>query len=91
MGPVSMEQSLVLIPTLQVAAPPLSEVLASRAHASGALVILFIGPEGDFSKEEVAAAQAKGAVPVSLGGLTLRTETAAVAAVAMVRYAFGCP
>lgn len=43
-------------------------------------VMILIGPEGDFSQEEVDAAMANGFVPVSLGESRLRTETAAVAA-----------
>ena len=40
--------------------------------------LLLIGPEGDFSSEETAAAKAAGFVPVALGNTRLRTETAAV-------------
>ncbi|MCU0357911.1 MAG: 16S rRNA (uracil(1498)-N(3))-methyltransferase [Cyclobacteriaceae bacterium] len=40
---------------------------------------LMIGPEGDFTQEELTLAMAKGALKVSLGGYRLRTETAAVA------------
>lgn len=43
---------------------------------------LAIGPEGDFSESEVQMLVACGAVPVHLGGLRLRTETAGMAAVA---------
>ena len=43
-------------------------------------VIVLIGPEGDFSPEEVRAAIAAGFIPVSLGASRLRTETAAVTA-----------
>ena len=43
-------------------------------------VLVLIGPEGDFSEQEVADALAKGFVPVSLGNSRLRTETAAVVA-----------
>lgn len=43
-------------------------------------VIVLIGPEGDFSKEEVALAKENGFVPVSLGEARLRTETAALVA-----------
>lgn len=39
-------------------------------------VCLLIGPEGDFSQEEVAVAVDAGFQPVSLGNNTLRTETA---------------
>lgn len=40
--------------------------------------MVLIGPEGDFSKEEIAACLLNGAVPVSLGPARLRTETAVV-------------
>ena len=43
-------------------------------------IIVLIGPEGDFSPEEVRAAIAAGFIPVSLGASRLRTETAAVTA-----------
>ncbi|AGA79293.1 16S rRNA (uracil(1498)-N(3))-methyltransferase [Echinicola vietnamensis] len=50
------------------------------AKAKGAYLIL-IGPEGDFSPEEINLAKAKGFIPVSLGHSRLRTETAGLAAV----------
>ena len=43
-------------------------------------VVMLIGPEGDFTPEEVAAARAAGCLPVTLGPNRLRTETAAVVA-----------
>jgi len=43
-------------------------------------VLVLIGPEGDFSEQEVADALALGFIPVSLGNSRLRTETAAVVA-----------
>lgn len=43
--------------------------------------LVLIGPEGDFSKEEVQEAIAAGFIPVSLGESRLRTETAALVAV----------
>jgi len=44
-------------------------------------VLILIGPEGDFSKQEVDEAIATGFIPVSLGNNRLRTETAALTAV----------
>ena len=41
-----------------------------------------IGPEGDFSPEEVEMAVANGFVPVTFGESRLRTETAALYAIA---------
>ena len=43
-------------------------------------VLILIGPEGDFSKEEVQKAMSAGFIPVSLGNSRLRTETAGVVA-----------
>lgn len=49
-------------------------------------VCVLIGPEGDFSKKEVAAAIGKGFIPISLGESRLRTETAAVVACTLVNH-----
>ena len=45
---------------------------------------LVIGPEGGLAMEEIALARDKGAVTGSLGRRNLRSETAAIAAVALV-------
>ena len=47
-------------------------------------VMIMVGPEGDFSPEEIEAALAAGFEPISLGDSRLRTETAAMFAVATV-------
>lgn len=44
---------------------------------------LVIGPEGGIADEEIALARTLGAITVSLGGRNLRSETAAIAAVAL--------
>lgn len=49
-------------------------------------IIILIGPEGDFSPAEVDTAIAAGFLPLTLGTSRLRTETAAVAAVAGVYF-----
>lgn len=43
-------------------------------------VSLFIGPEGDFTLEEISEAELRGAYPTTLGDTRLRTETAALSA-----------
>ncbi len=45
---------------------------------------LVIGPEGGIADEEIALARERGAITVSLGARNLRSETAAIAAVALV-------
>ena len=41
-------------------------------------VLLIVGPEADFTEEELSKAKAQGAIPISLGSRRLRTETAGV-------------
>ena len=53
-------------------------------YEAGTDVMVLIGPEGDFSPEEVQAVTAAGFVPVTLGESRLRTETAGVMAVAWI-------
>ena len=65
---------------------PMSAALESAPGATDITVL--IGPEGDFSPEEVEAARSAGYIPVHLGSSRLRTETAAVAAAAFVYYHF---
>lgn len=52
-------------------------------------VLVVLGPEGGFSEQEAAAAEAAGFWTAGLGPRILRAETAAVAACAIVQYLFG--
>ena len=52
-------------------------------------VTLMIGPEGGLSAEEIAAAEAAGFLPLCLGPRVLRTETAALAALAVLQWQWG--
>ena len=56
----------------------------ASTYRPGSDVMVLIGPEGDFSPEEVQAATASGFVPVTLGESRLRTETAGLMAVAFI-------
>ncbi|XP_037429120.1 ribosomal RNA small subunit methyltransferase E-like isoform X2 [Triticum dicoccoides] len=58
-------------------APPVLSVLPKccSEEESG---LLIIGPEGDFTEEEVKVLKAAGAVPVGLGPCRLRVETATI-------------
>jgi 16S rRNA (uracil1498-N3)-methyltransferase len=57
-----------------------SLISAMQPLAPEAPVTVIVGPEGDFTGEERECFFGAGASPVSLGGLVLRSETAAVAA-----------
>lgn len=49
-------------------------------YKKGENVLILIGPEGDFSEQEVEKAVKHGFIPISLGNSRLRTETAALVA-----------
>lgn len=55
-----------------------------KEYRKGQDVLILIGPEGDFSKDEIRASLDAGFVPVSLGNSRLRTETAGVFACAAI-------
>ncbi|MDE5567136.1 MAG: 16S rRNA (uracil(1498)-N(3))-methyltransferase [Muribaculaceae bacterium] len=54
--------------------------LLAREYRPGSSVTVLIGPEGDFSPEEIKMTIDDGFVPVTLGDNRLRTETAALVA-----------
>lgn len=57
-----------------------------EAYQRGESVIVLIGPEGDFSEEEVAYARERGFLTLTLGEARLRTETAALYALQGVHF-----
>ena len=57
------------------------KILLKDAITPGNDALVLIGPEGDFSKDEVEKAIERGFKPISLGKSRLRTETAALVAV----------
>ena len=59
------------------------QALASNYEASSDVCIL-IGPEGDFSEEEVNLARTNQFQAISLGANRLRTETAAIVAAQII-------
>lgn len=74
--------SLKLIATLEGDTKPLCEAIHN--FSCGQIMIL-VGPEGDFTAQEVKTALEAGFIPISLGKNVLRVDTAAAAAVAFIR------
>jgi 16S rRNA (uracil1498-N3)-methyltransferase len=75
-----------LFPSLHNHSKHISDVLLKTdKHRS---VTIFIGPEGDFTPDEVESAIKHGCVPVSLGSTVLKVETAALAVVALVKFLY---
>ncbi|MBR0047588.1 MAG: 16S rRNA (uracil(1498)-N(3))-methyltransferase [Bacteroidaceae bacterium] len=60
------------------------KVALKDAVKSGEDVLVLVGPEGDFSIDEVKLAESKGFQSVTLGKSRLRTETAALVAVHII-------
>jgi 16S rRNA (uracil1498-N3)-methyltransferase len=79
---------LKLIASLQPDSKPLKAVLAdSPIHPLAvSSVLLLIGPEGDFTPAELAAAKSAGCLPLALGPLVLRAETAALYALSILHH-----
>ncbi len=82
----AQSNALVVMPWEEAGDTSLKELLADPQAAS---VALFIGPEGGFTEEETALAQATGAQLVKLGPRILRAETAGLAAGAVILYELG--
>ena len=80
------DDGAAFIPTLGEKKHHLKTVL--QGLSAPKTLTFFIGPEGDFTVQEVALAQNKGVVPVSLGRQVLKVETAAmtVVAAAMIHF-----
>lgn len=78
--------NLALVAALRAEARPFSEVLRGNELKK---VTLLIGPEGDFSATEYERAFTAGFVPIALGELVLRVETAALYAISVIRYEGG--
>jgi 16S rRNA (uracil1498-N3)-methyltransferase len=85
-GPVAFGEALRLVPEEAVRVclvPGAARTLADVARASlGRPLALLVGPEGGLAEAEVEAAAEAGFLRASLFGFVLRTETAAVAALA---------
>ncbi len=77
---------LKIIASLAPGCKPLREVL--HAYPGTTSATLLVGPEGDFSTAETSAALAAGFLPVSLGSIVLRVETATLFCLSALRYEF---
>ncbi len=94
--------SLDLNATIFICAERLHESASTTSGAGALQVVLcnfkekaphkisvIVGAEGGFTQNELIYAQNSGAIPISLGKRILRSETAAVYAIAIVRAALG--
>lgn len=75
-----------VIPSLGASSPIMREIDLTAKPTN---LSIFVGPEGGFTPDEIAAAEAADVVPVTLGSRTLRAETAAVVALTLALQALG--
>ena len=74
------------IGSLHPKAKPFRETFQTLEKSKIKTAALLIGPEGDFTAEEVNSAVAAGAIPVTFGSQILRTETAAIFGLSVLAY-----
>lgn len=83
------EFDLPLIASLQPGSRHAREYFRQYQEAHGRKpnsACIWIGPEGDFTPEEVSAIEAAGAKPITLGKLVLRSDTAALYCLSILNY-----
>lgn len=80
------ESDLKLVASLRPNAVRMRQVVSDHPEATS--IALVVGPEGDFTSSEVDSAEASGFIPISLGELILRVETATLYGISALRYAY---
>ena len=78
-----------LIASLQAGSRPLREyfhAFQTRHGRKPQSTGVWIGPEGDFTPAETEAIKAHGVLPITLGELVLRVETAAIYCLSILHY-----
>ena len=70
-------------------AGPTADELSPEPDTAPASIALLVGPEGGLGKAEIAAAEQAGFEALALGPRVLRTETAPLAAIAILQSRWG--
>ncbi len=76
----------ILMAHLEKNTQPLKEVLKNVVRGK---IIIFIGPEGDFTHDEIKSISAKGCKFVSFGSRVLKSDTAGLFALSVISYELG--
>ena len=84
----SPREGLAIIASLAEGASSFKSLLEKHSHIEQAT--LLVGPEGDFSPTEIQQAITNGFLPITLGDIILRSETAALLGLAALRYEYSC-
>lgn len=89
-GPLTLAAALDALPddALRLIAEPGTGCPLPDAPPAGGIVLL-VGPEGGWDEAELELAKARGCAPLGLGPRVLRTETAPLAALAILQHRYG--
>jgi 16S rRNA (uracil1498-N3)-methyltransferase len=89
-GQAAADYDLRLIGSLQPEAMHLKKILSDygQAHdrARPKKILMMVGPEGDFTPAEIGLARSHGCLPLTLGPIILRVETAAIYCLSILSY-----
>ena len=84
------QYDLMLIASLQLGSSHFKEILSEyeATHKTGkpSSLLMMIGPEGDYTPAEINLAQNAGCLPMTLGPIVLRSETAAIYSLSVLAY-----
>ena len=83
------KSDLNMIGSLQPDALHLKKILSDYCEQHGERpksVVMLVGPEGDFTPAELALAKSNGCLPITLGPIILRVETAAIYCLSVLSY-----
>ena len=83
---INLDFDLKIICTVNEVSRSLKNVLQN--HKNYATMIIVIGPEGGFTKDEETMLINNGFISTSLGNLVLRTETASIVSLSMISYEY---
>lgn len=78
------QDSFLLIGALSSPRKQIWDVVDSLDLSKTRKIVIFIGPEGDFTPDEISLAKTHGCNPVSLGGNILKVDTAAISCVSFI-------
>ncbi|HEY5915221.1 MAG TPA: RsmE family RNA methyltransferase [Verrucomicrobiae bacterium] len=90
----SKSPELALVGALEGRSKHPREYFQSFINTQGrkpASVSVWVGPEGDFTPSEMELIQSSGVLPISLGPLVLRSETAAICSLSVIFYELRSP
>ena len=79
----SKQKDIAIFASLDKESKPLKSILRGLTQKN---IAVFIGPEGDFSPEEISMAKENGCRMCSLGNLILKSETAAIYILSCLSY-----